>query len=105
MTALSRRRDRQSSQEAWLVHYGDVHVGTIGLRSGNPTTTDPWEWRCGMYPGSNPGDCTSGSAATFWEARNAFEAAWQIFLAKRTDADFDEWRTNGNAVPNPRIRV
>jgi hypothetical protein len=35
-----------------LAHYGDVHVGTIAERSGNPHDTDPWEWNCGFYPGS-----------------------------------------------------
>jgi hypothetical protein len=69
-------------------YFGDIHAGTIALRSGNPTTTASWEWRCGFYPGSEPGDATSGTAATFWEARNAFEAAWRIFLAKCTEADF-----------------
>jgi hypothetical protein len=73
-------------------YFGDIHAGTIALRSGNPTTTASWEWRCGFYPGSEPGDATSGTAATFWEARNAFEAAWRIFLAKRTEADFQAWR-------------
>jgi hypothetical protein len=54
--------------------------------------TDPWQWRCGFYPGSEPGDCTSGTAATFDQARADFEEAWRIFLANRTDADFDEYR-------------
>jgi hypothetical protein len=92
MPALTRRRDRHANQEAWLIYYGDVHVGTLSLRSGNPTTTEPWGWRCGFYPGSEPGDASSGTAATFWEARTAFEAAWRIFLAKRTEADFQAWR-------------
>jgi hypothetical protein len=31
---LTRRRDRKSREEAWLIFYdGYVHVGTIGLRS------------------------------------------------------------------------
>jgi hypothetical protein len=37
--ALTRRRDRQSREEAWLIYYSDVHVGTIDLRSGNPATS------------------------------------------------------------------
>lgn len=98
MAALTRRRDRQANQETWLVYYGDVHVGTISLRSGNPTTTAPWQWHCGFYPSSEPGDCTSGTAASFWEARNAFEAAWRIFLAKRTEADFQAWRDERDAT-------
>ena len=43
-------------------------------------------------PGSKPGECTGGTAATFEEARSAFEAAWRVFLAKRTEADFQAWR-------------
>jgi hypothetical protein len=92
MPALTHRRDPDANQEAWLIYYGDVHVGTISLRSGNPITASPWEWRCGFYPGSEPGECSSGTAAPFWEARSAFEAAWRIFLAKRTEADFQAWR-------------
>jgi hypothetical protein len=34
-----------------------------------------WEWRCGFYSGSRPGECSSGTAATFQEARGAFEIA------------------------------
>ena len=75
MTALTRRRDPDARQESWMIHYGDVHVGTIGLRSGNPFGTDQWQWRCGFYPGSEPGDCTSGTAATFDQARADFEEA------------------------------
>jgi hypothetical protein len=59
---------------------------------GNPGTAPKWQWRCGFYPGSRPGACTSGTAATFDEARSAFEAAWRAFLAKRSEADFQEWR-------------
>jgi hypothetical protein len=88
----TRHRDPDAHNEAWLIFYGDVHVGTIAMRSGNPTTTEPWEWRCGFYPGSNPGECTYGTASTFDQARADFEAAWGVFLSKRTDADFQEWR-------------
>jgi hypothetical protein len=28
----------------------------------------------------------------FTEAKAHFEAAWRVFLAKRTEADFQEWR-------------
>jgi hypothetical protein len=34
-------------QETWLVYYGDVRVGAVALRSGNPADTDQWGWRCG----------------------------------------------------------
>lgn len=56
-----------------------THAGTPTIRSGNPTGTDQWEWRCGFYPGSNPGECTSGTAVTFDKARVFFEAAWEVF--------------------------
>jgi hypothetical protein len=75
MPAFARRRNPDARQESWLVYYDDVCVGTIGLRSGNPFGTDQWQWRCGFYPGSEPGDCTSGTAASFDEARGDFELA------------------------------
>jgi hypothetical protein len=92
MPTLTRRRSPDRREECWHVYYGDVHAGTIALRTGNPHDTDPWEWRCGFYPGSRPGECQSGTAATFHEARADFEAAWRVFLSNRTEADFDEWR-------------
>jgi hypothetical protein len=69
-----------------------VRVGSIAIRSGNPAATDPWGWSCGFYPGSHPREHQSGTAATFDRARADFEAAWRVFLAKRTEADFQEWR-------------
>lgn len=52
MRTLTRRGDPDARQESWLIYYGHVHVGSIGLRSGNPTESDPWQWRCGFYSGS-----------------------------------------------------
>jgi hypothetical protein len=80
------------SQECWRVYYGDAHAGTIAQRVGNPGGAPKWQWHCGFYPGSRPGECTAGTAANFDAAPEAFEAAWRVFLAKRTDADFQEWR-------------
>jgi hypothetical protein len=91
MPALTRRRDLQLPQESWRIYYGDVHAGTISQCVGNPCAAPKWR-RCGFYPGSRPGGCSSGSAASFEEARAAFEAAWRAFLAKRTEADFEAWR-------------
>jgi hypothetical protein len=87
MPALTRRRYPER-HDCWHVYCGDVHVGTIALRTGVPHDADPWGWSCGFYPGSHPGECTNGSAATFDDARAGFEAAWRVFLAKRTEADF-----------------
>jgi hypothetical protein len=92
MLALTRRLDPDVAQETWRVHYGDVQVGTIAQCVGNPGAAPKWQWRCGFYPGSRPGECTGGTAATFDLARAAFESAWRIFLAKRTEADFQKWR-------------
>jgi hypothetical protein len=76
----------------WHVHYAGVRVGVIVERSGAPPSSDQWEWLCGFYPGSNPGEQRFGTAANFDAARAAFEVAWRDYLPKRTDADFEEWR-------------
>jgi hypothetical protein len=39
MPALTRRRYPDSPEECWHIHYDDVHVGAIAIRSGNPTKT------------------------------------------------------------------
>jgi hypothetical protein len=88
---LTRRRYPER-QECWHIYFGDVHAGTLAKRTGNPNDTDPWEWRCGFYPGSHPGECRSGTAASLDEARAGFEEAWKVFLANRTEADFQAWR-------------
>ncbi|MGB6396497.1 MAG: hypothetical protein WBF73_12525 [Bradyrhizobium sp.] len=92
MPALTRRRDHGRREECWLIYYGDVRVGFIAIRSGIPNNQAPWGWRCGFYPGSEPGECTSGTATTFDQARADFERAWAVFLSKRTEADFQKWR-------------
>jgi hypothetical protein len=38
------------------------------------------------------GDQEDGTAASFDQARADFEDAWQRFLSKRTEADFQAWR-------------
>jgi hypothetical protein len=92
MPELTRRRNPDAPYECWHVFYGDVHVGSIAVRTGTPHYEDPWGWACGFYPGSHPGECTSGAAATFDRARVHFDAAWRVFLSKRTEADFQVWR-------------
>ena len=76
MPALTCRRDRHFPRECWRIYYGDVHAGTIAECVGNPGAAPKWQWRCGFYPESRPGECTNGTAGTFEEARAAFEAAW-----------------------------
>jgi hypothetical protein len=41
---------------------------------------------------SDPGEQRYGTAATFNDAREAFEAAWRDYLPSRTEADFEERR-------------
>jgi hypothetical protein len=81
MSALA-RRCYPERQDCWHVYYGDVHVGTIANRTGIRHDEYPWGWTCGFYPGSEPGECTSGSAPTFDEARVGFEADWPSVLIK-----------------------
>src|SRR6266436_1231345 len=88
MPELTRRRSTDAPEECWHIYYGDVHAGTIAIRTGNPHDEDPWEWTCGFYPGSEPGEQQNGTAATFDEARTDFEGAWREFLLRRTEADF-----------------
>ena len=57
------RRSSDHREEWWEIYYGDIHAGTISERAGNPFDTEPWEWRCGFYPGSRPCECT-GTAET-----------------------------------------
>ena len=70
------------------MYYGDVHAGTLAIRSGVPHGQDQWGRSCGFYTGSHPGDYTNGSAATFEQARADFGAAWRVFLSTRTEARF-----------------
>src|SRR4030081_2590801 len=92
MPALTRRRSTDAREECWHVYYGDVHAGTIAIRTGIPRDEDPWGWDCGFYPGSHPGERQSGTAPPFAQARAEFEAAWRVFLSKRPEADFQAWR-------------
>jgi hypothetical protein len=92
MPALTRRRSTDAPEECWHVYYGAVQVGTIAIRIGISHDEDPWDWDCGFYPGSHPGEHQSGTAATVDRARADFEVAWRVFLSNRTEADFQAWR-------------
>ena len=92
MPELTRRRDPDALQETWLIYLADVHVGTIMRSVGNPNAAPLWQWRSGFYPGSKPGECKAGTSPTFEQARADFENAWQVFSAKRTEADYQAWR-------------
>jgi hypothetical protein len=65
---LTRRRDPDAHQETWLIHYGDIHIGTISMRAGVPDSVDQWGW-CGFYPASHRGVRADGTAKSFDEAQ------------------------------------
>ena len=67
-------------------------IGTIAERNGAPSDVDHWGWICGFYPGCDPSEFLTGSAPDFEQARADFEAAWRIFSAKRSAADYEAWR-------------
>jgi hypothetical protein len=92
MPTLSRRRSDNPHQITWHVHYGDLHVGTIGERAGVPVDVDPWQWSCGFYPGLHPGQHRYGTAPTFEEARAGFEADWKALLREIPEGAFEEYR-------------
>jgi len=63
MPTLTRKRvnDRPAT---WHVHYAGVRVGVIVERSGVANTAEPWQWCCGFYPGSHPGESRSSALST-----------------------------------------
>jgi hypothetical protein len=92
MPALTRRREPDIHQECWHVYYGDTRVGTITERAGVPHDVDQWLWSVGFYPVDHRGIISGGTAATFSQARDAFDAAWHDYLPRCTEADFAENR-------------
>ena len=91
MPDLTRRPDPHRP-DCWHIYFGDVHVGTIAKSTGIPNAEPQWQWLCGFYPGSNPGEQRGGTAATFEKAREAFGTAWRVLSANRTEADYQAWR-------------
>ena len=63
-----------------------MQVGSIGV----PNGVDQWDWTCGFN--SQRLRITEGTAGTFEQARAEFEAAWRVYLPKRSEADFQAWR-------------
>ena len=51
MPNLTRRRSPDAERETWLIHYGDIQVGTISERA----DADQWSWAVGFYPASHRG--------------------------------------------------
>jgi hypothetical protein len=72
MTAPTRHREKDRHQESWHIYFGDIRAGWIGERAGVPHDDEHWGWACDFCPGSEPGECTNGAAATFDDARAGF---------------------------------
>jgi hypothetical protein len=49
-------------------------------------------WSCGFYPGLHPGQHRYGTAISFAEARDGFEADWASLLPEIPEGAFEEWR-------------
>jgi hypothetical protein len=94
MPALTCRRSADRA-DCWHIYYGDVQAGTIAMRTGNPHDTDPWEWSCGFYPGSRPGEIQTGTSETFDQARAEFGSARKIFLPTAPTPIFTRGATSG----------
>jgi hypothetical protein len=62
---------KDSKVDVWHVYYGDVQVGSVGMRSGVPNGVDQWGWSCGFI--SQRLRITEGTAPTFDLARAKFE--------------------------------
>jgi hypothetical protein len=92
MPPLTRRLCPDSHQETWLIHYGDVRVGSIAIRGGVSAEADRWAWSCGLYPTTRSIRSDSGTAPNFKTARRDFDAAWRAMLPKLTEVDFEAWR-------------
>jgi hypothetical protein len=92
VTELTCRPDKGPHREGWLVYFGDICVGHIGLRTGVPVSEPQWGWACGFYPGCDHGQQANGTGETFDEARAGFEEAWNRLRATRTEAHFELWR-------------
>ncbi|UPK32853.1 hypothetical protein IVB18_32025 [Bradyrhizobium sp. 186] len=71
MRELTRRRDLNASQEAWQVFCGDVRAGEIAIDAAIRTAPIRGAGAAGFYPGSEPGECTPGTTATFEQAPGA----------------------------------
>ena len=69
MPALTRRCLKDAHVESWQIFYGDVQVGTIGIRAGVPVDVDQWAWTCGFYPRDHRGERAEGTARDSFDQR------------------------------------
>ena len=70
-----------------MVTSGSARFPSVSaFRTISPGGVGPVDSTRAVIPG------TGGAAATLDQAKADFEAAWLVFLAKRTEVDFQEWR-------------
>lgn len=55
------RRQSPDRADRWHIYFGDVHVGTIAKSNSIPSGESQWQWLCGFYPGSEPGEQCGGT--------------------------------------------
>jgi hypothetical protein len=53
-----------------------------------------------IYPGVEPHDYKMGTAASFENASEGFEEAWQRLLSKLTDRNFEDWTSIDSTSPS-----
>jgi hypothetical protein len=83
MAEPTRHRMKDSKADAWHVYYGDVQVGTNGLRSGVPNGVDQWGCTCGFI--SQRLRIGEGTAPMFQRALSTLAARVQArFRVART---------------------
>jgi hypothetical protein len=92
MSTLSRRREKDRQVEHWLIFADDIHIGSIGMRSGVPVHAEQWQWTVSVYPASHRGIRASGISPDYQTARASFEQAWREIEPKITEADRLEHR-------------
>jgi hypothetical protein len=91
MSQLTRRLLRKHHHETWGIFDCDVGVGSISSGIGTNGKTI-WQWSCGFYPGCDKRtQQTSGSCATYDEAKAAFQEAWEQLKPQITPEMRDEW--------------
>jgi hypothetical protein len=49
MRMLTRRRDKDRQAEHWLIFADDIHIGSIGARSGAPVHAEQWQWTVSVF--------------------------------------------------------
>ena len=79
MPELTRRLSTDAREECWHVYYGDVHAGTIAIRTGIPPDEDPI-----MLPDGRKLVTLRDAAAyaTKLPKKEAATPEWQAYVAR-----------------------